>query len=163
VEPGSPLADQCAGDLSYVAGGEIHHLYGAVRQRSWVLFLPVPWFPAWATGNQVGDPVGVARLSLRVHDCRGGAEIVSRRFVSEGLFPRLSASAAAQRAFDELMREMAGLSRADPSQPSQAAPPGDDPDVAPPDPVAPEPPPATEREDPPEPEEEREPGGLVPL
>lgn len=111
-DPDATLAERCeAEDLSYVVSGEIHHLYGAVRQRSWLFIIPTPWVQGVLVGNQVGDPVGVARLSLRIRDCRSGEQIASRRFVSEGLFPRLSPSAAAQRAFDGLLREVADLSR----------------------------------------------------
>jgi len=121
-DPDATLAERCeAEDLSYLASGEIHHLYGAVRQRSWLFIIPTPWVQGVLSGNQVGDPVGVARLTLRIRDCRSGEQIASRRFVSEGLFPRLSPSAAAQRAFDRLLREVSDLSRV-PADEHEAAP-----------------------------------------
>jgi len=133
------LAERCAAeDLAYVASGEIRHLYGAVRQRSWLFIIPTPWVQGVLSGNEVGDPVGVVRLSLRIQDCRSGEQIASRRFVSEGLFPRLSPSAAAQRAFDRLMREVTDLSRV----PADEAPAADGDGSAPAPPDAREPPPS---------------------
>lgn len=96
-----------ADDLEYLASGEIQHLYGSVRQRAWLFIFPF----GILGGNQVGDAVGVVRLSLRIRDCRSGEEILSRSFVSEDLYPRMSPSAAAQRAFDALMRDVAELGK----------------------------------------------------
>ncbi|MGH0031556.1 MAG: hypothetical protein ACQGVC_17320 [Myxococcota bacterium] len=160
------VADYCADEtLSYVATGEIHHLYGAVRQRAWLFIIPTPWVQGMFSGNDVGDPVGVARLSLRVHDCRSGDQVVSERFVSEGLFPRLSPSAAAQRAFDDLIRDMARLSRTPMSEQLAEPLPDDDEPSLPRIPSArhrSEPEPEPEPEVDPEPEEESEPV-LTPL
>ena len=96
-------------ELGYVASGEIHHLYGAVRQRAWFFLLINPWMLGVLSGNDVGDPVGVARVTLRLHDCGSGETVLERRFVSEGLYPRLSPSVAAQRAFDDLIDDVTAL------------------------------------------------------
>lgn len=121
AEADATPADLCQrSDLEYVVSGEIHHLYGAVRQRAWLFIIPTPWVQGVLSGNEVGDPVGVVRLSLRIHECRSSDEIVAQDFTSEGLFPRLSPSAAVQRAFDDLIRDVERLSRGA-SEPTRSA------------------------------------------
>jgi hypothetical protein len=101
--------------LRYVAIGEIRDLYGTLHQRTFIAFV---WYAA-AWEHDKSDPLGVARVILRVFDCAGGAVVFERDIRSENRYPKQTLSEAANLALADLLQRLRNDTLAIPAIPAR--------------------------------------------
>ncbi len=105
--PGEDVAALCRAEgLRYVAKGSIQALFAYLYQRSYLVLIPTPWVGAIGWQNTRSDPVGVARVHVRVVDCVSSRAVLELELASEDRYPTATLSQAAARALGEILEEL---------------------------------------------------------
>jgi hypothetical protein len=113
------LAAICAEHrLRFVATGEIRDLYGTLHQRTFFVFA---WYAA-AWDHEKTDPLGVARVIIRVFDCASGATVFERDIRSENRYKKAKLSEAANLALTDLLQRLRNDTLTIPATPYVPAP-----------------------------------------
>jgi len=95
-----------ASGLRFVATGELKDLYGTLHEKSYLWILPTPWAGAAGWNRKRSDPLGVARMILRVRECASGALVFDRDFRSENRYVHATLSEAASLALTDLLQKL---------------------------------------------------------
>jgi hypothetical protein len=95
-----------ASGLRFVATGELKDLYGTLHEKSYLWILPTPWAGAAGWNRKRSDPLGVARLVLRVRDCASGALVFDRDLRSENRYVHATLSEAAGLALTDVLQKL---------------------------------------------------------
>ena len=95
-----------ASGLRFVATGELHDLYGTRHEKSYLWILPTPWAGAAGWDRKRTDPLGVARLIVRVRDCASGALVFKRDIRSENRYVHATLPEAAGLALTDVLQKL---------------------------------------------------------
>ncbi len=90
--------------LRFVATCDLRDLYGTRHEKSYLWILPTPWVGAAGWDRKRTDPLGVARLVVRVRDCANGAIAFERDLRSENRFVHATLSEAAGLALTDVLQ-----------------------------------------------------------
>lgn len=93
--------------IRWIADGSVDDLYATLHQRAYLLLIPTPWLAGASWENRKSDPIGVARVTLRVRDCVSGANVVEREFRSEDRYLTPNLAEAARRALENVLDDIA--------------------------------------------------------
>lgn len=99
AEPSTACAEQ---RFRWVATGEIRDLYGTRHQQTY--FMYAWWAAAW--GHKKTDPLGVARLVVRVQDCANGSVVFERDLRSENRYVKSTLSEAANLSLTDILQKL---------------------------------------------------------
>jgi hypothetical protein len=105
-DPGATGGACGASGLRFVATGELYDLYGTRHEKSYLWIVPTPWAGAAGWDRKRTDPLGVARLIVRVRDCASGALVFERDIRSENRYVHATLPEAAGLALTDVLQKL---------------------------------------------------------
>lgn len=93
-------------NLSWIATGTLHDLYGTLHQNAYLLLIPAIYVNAIGWDNEKTEPLGVARLTIDIHECQEGRLVFHRDLAVENHYPGVTLSEAAKLSFEDLLQRL---------------------------------------------------------
>jgi hypothetical protein len=103
----------------------VRDLYGTFHQKAYFWAVPAIYVNAAGCRNIKSDPLGVARVTVEVHDCTTGKRVFHRDLISENRFHETSLSEAARLALTDVLQKLRNETAGSLTPPSAPSPPED--------------------------------------